>query len=191
MSFNNVIKSSDPDAVTKLQENIDAIEKRLEYMQTVNDFYRQNSTTLGCPGVAYEAAVGLDARVKDGQATPYPGQFFTENKHEIDRLKGVIDRLNNNPESVFKCWDFEGGEAVVNLANNRLQLMFNERPSDEQIGTLKQNHFKWAPKAKAWQRPLSHQTMGLADKVYFIKPIDGRKPTDIQPKAPKRMEPER
>lgn len=191
MSFNNVIKSSDPDAVKKLQENIDAIEKRLEYMQTVNDFYRQNGTTFGCPAVPYEAAVKLDARVKGEQATPYPGQFFMENRHEIDRLKGVIDRLTNNPETVFKCWDFAGGEAIVNLANNRLQLMFNERPSDEEIGILKQNRFKWAPKAKAWQRPLTHQTMGFADKIHFIKPLDGHKPTDIQPKAPRRTEPER
>lgn len=191
MSFNNVIKSSDPDAVTKLQENIDAIEKRLEYMQTVNDFYRQNGTTFGCPAVPYAAAVKLDARVKGEQATPYPGQFFMENRHEIDRLKGVADRIRNHPETVFKGWKFEGGEAVVNLANNRLQLMFSERPSDEQIAVLKQNYFKWAPKSKAWQRSLSHQTMSLADKVPFIKTLDGRKPTDIQPRPPKKNEPER
>jgi hypothetical protein len=33
--------------------------------------------------------------------------------------------------------------------------------------------------------------MATCDKIDFIKPKDGRKPTDIQPKAPKKNEPER
>lgn len=191
MSFNNVITSNDPQAVEKLEQNIKSIEDRILYMQTVNDFYKQNGTTMGCPGVPYESAPTLDARVTGGQMTPYPGSFFMENRREIERLKSVADRIRNHPETVFKGWKFEGGEAVVNLANNRLQLMFSERPSDEQIAVLKQNYFKWAPKSKAWQRSLSHQTMSLADKVPFIKTLDGRKPTDIQPRPPKQNEPER
>ena len=189
--FNNVIKSSDIDAVNKLQENIEMLESRLTYMQSVNDYYKENKTTLGHPEVPIETAMELDKRVKDGQTTPYPGQFFTDNRKEIDRLKAVIDRIQNNPETVFKSWEFNGGEAVVNLANNRLQLNFPEKPSDEQIEVLKKNGFKWAPTHKTWQRPLTHQTMATCDKIDFIKPKDGRKPTDIQPKAPKKNEPER
>ena len=188
MSFNSLIKSSDPKAVDKLLENIHILEGRLEYMQSVNDYYRANGTTKGHPEVPEETARELDSRVKDGQTTPYPGQFFTSNRKEIQRLNSVMKRLKNNPQTVFQGWKFYGGEAVVNLSNNRLQLFFDEKPSEEQIATLKKNFFKWAPKAKAWQRPLSHQTMSFADKISFIKPEDGRKPTDLQPKAPKKNE---
>lgn len=189
--FNSVIKSNDHNAVTMLQENIEMLESRLTYMQSVNDYYTKNGTTVGHPEVDNETAMVLDNRVKDGQKTPYPGQFFTDNRKEIDRLKATIDRIQNKPETVFKSWQFNGGEAVVNLANNRLQLMFDEKPSDERINTLKQNGFKWAPKGKAWQRPLTNQTMSVCDKIGFIKPLDGRKPTDIQPKAPQKNEQER
>ena len=191
MSYNNVIKSNDPQVIERLNENITMIEERLQYMQSVNDYFKQNGTTLGHPEVPEETAKELDGRVKEGQATPYPGQFFTENRKEIQRLKAVIDRVQNNPETVFKGWEFNGGEAVVNFANNRLQLMFDEKPSDERIAVLKKNSFKWAPKARAWQRPLSNQTMSYADRIDFIKPKDGRKPTDLQPKAFKKNEPER
>ena len=189
--FNSVIKSNDYNAVTMLQENIEMLESRLTYMQSVNDYYTKNGTTVGHPEVDNETAKVLDGRVKDGQKTPYPGQFFTENRKEVERLKATIDRLQNKPETVFKGWQFNGGEAVVNLANNRLQLMFNEKPSDDRISTLKQNGFKWAPKGKAWQRPLTNQTMSVCDKIDFIKPLDGRKPTDIQPKVPQKNQPER
>lgn len=191
MSFSNLIKSNDPQAVQKLLENVQMLEDRLEYMQSVNDYYKENGTTKGHPEVPHETAIELDARVKNGQTTPYPGQFFTDNRKEIQRLKSVVERIKNNPGTVFQGWKFHGGEAVVNLANNRLQLIFDEKPSEEQIATLKKNFFKWAPKAKAWQRPLSHQTMAFADKVSFIRPKDGRKPTDLQPKAPKKSTPER
>ena len=191
MSYNNLIKSNDPQAVEKLLENIQTLEDRLEYMQSVNDYFKKHGTTKGHPDISDEGAMALDKRVKDGNRTPYPGQFFTDNRKEIQRLKSVIERLENNPETVFKGWRFYGGEAVVNLANNRLQLMFDEKPSEEQIATLKKSFFKWAPKAKSWQRVLSHQTMSLADKISFIRPRDGRKPTDLQPKAPKKKDFER
>lgn len=125
--FNSIIKSNDYDAVTKLQENIKMLEDRISYMQSVNDYYKENGTTMGHLEVDNETVKVLDARVKDGQKTPYPGQFFTDNRKEIDRLKATIDRLQNKPETVFKSWQFNGGEAIINLANNRLQLMFKTK----------------------------------------------------------------
>ena len=36
--FNSVIKSNDHNAVTMLQENIEMLESRLTYIQSVNDY---------------------------------------------------------------------------------------------------------------------------------------------------------
>ena len=129
--------------------------------------------------------------MNENQSTPYPGRFFKDNYAEINRLKANIDRLENKPETVFKGWQFTGGEAVINLANNRLQLMFNGKPTDEQRADLKKNGFKWASTAKAWQRPLDFKSMAAAERIDFIKPLDGRKISDLQPKQPKREAPER
>ncbi len=191
MSYNNVIRSDDPQAVAMLTENLESIERRIEYMQTVNDYYKENGTTVGCIDVDDDTAVKLDSRVSDKQATPYPGKFFSDNFAEVHRLKSNIERLTNNRESVFNGWQFAGGEAVINLANNRLQLIFDEKPSEEQIKTLKQNGFKWAPTQKAWQRQLDYKSMSAADRIDFIKPQNGMSPADLQPKMPKKNLPER
>lgn len=191
MSYNSVISSNDSMKLTKLLENKEFFEQRNEYMKDVNDYYAENGTVVGFPGIEDETAHNLDSRVKDGQTGPYPEQFFKENQEQIDRLAAVIDRLYEKPETLFQGWKFTGGEAVVNLSNNRLQLMFDEKPSEKQINVLKRNGFHWARTAKAWQRPLTHKAMSAADKIDFIKPLNGKKPTELQPKAPKRTEPER
>lgn len=191
MSYNSVIRADDPKAVEMLKENLEGFEGRQEYMQNINDYYKENGTMVGCPGIDEETAIQLDERVNENQSTPYPGRFFKDNYAEINRLKANIDRLENKPETVFKGWQFEGGEAVINLANNRLQLMFDGKPTDEQRTDLKKNGFKWAPTAKAWQRPLDFKSMAAAERIDFIKPLDGRKISDLQPKQPKRDVPER
>ena len=191
MSYNSVIRADDTKAVEMLKENLEGFEGRQEYMQKANDYYKANGTVVGCPGIDKETAVQLDGRVNEHQSTPYPGRFFKDNFAEINRLKSNIDRLENKPETMFKGWRFEGGEAVINLANNRLQLMFAEKPNDDERAVLKKNGFKWAPTAKAWQRPLDFKSMAAAERVDFIKPLDGRRITDLQPKQPKRNAPER
>lgn len=192
MSYNSVIRADDPKAVEMLKENLKECESRREFMQTVNDYYKKNGTTLGCEGVDEKTAAELDGRIeKYNQETPYPGRFFNENYKAHQALKNNIERLENKPETVFKGWQFTGGEAIINLANNRLQLMFDGKPTDEQRTDLKKNGFKWAPTAKAWQRPLDFKSMAAAERINFIKPLDGRKISDLQPKQPKRDVPER
>ncbi|MDY3030950.1 MAG: hypothetical protein SOS24_04210 [Clostridia bacterium] len=191
MSYNSVIRADDPRAVVMLKENLEGFEGRQEYMQKVNDYYKANGTVVGCPGIDKETAVQLDGRVNEHQSTPYPGRFFKDNFAEINRLKSNIDRLENKPETMFKGWQFNKGEAVINLANNRLQLMFSEKPNDDERAVLKKNGFKWAPTAKAWQRPLDFKSMAAAERIDLIKPLDGRRISDLQPKQQKRNAPER
>ena len=189
--YNNVIRSEDVLAFEKLNENYDHIKGRQEFMQKVNDYFKENGKVGGCPGVEPEAAAALEAKVKSGQELPYPQSFFDNNSQTLKMLQSMMNRVAERGETLFRSWHFEGGEAVVNLANNRLQLIFDKRPSDDRLAKLKQNGFKWAPKGKAWQRPLTHQTMSVCNKIDFLKPFDGRKPTDFQPNPPKRNEPER
>lgn len=191
MAYNNIISANDPMAINMLKENLAHFEDNTAYMQKVNDYYRENGTTVGCEGIDYETAVKLDEHVNAYRDAPYPGKFFKENYDKIGRIKANIDRLENRAGTLFQGWQFAGGEAIVNLANNRLQLMFEEKPTDEQRATLKQNGFKYAPTTKAWQRPLDYKTMAAANRIDFIKPLDGKTPMDLQPKMTKRDAPER
>ena len=191
MAYNNIISANDPMAINMLKENLAHFENNTAYMQAVNDFNKENGTMVGFEGIDYAEAVKLDERVNGYQSTPYPGKFFKDNYEKIGRIKANIDRLENKPETMFKGWQFAGGEAIVNLANNRLQLYFEEKPADEQRATLQSIGFKYAPSTKAWQRPLDYKTMAAANRIDFIKPLDGKTPMDLQPKMAKRDAPER
>lgn len=190
MSLNYIIKSSDPEAVTKLQENIKYYEDRLTLMKSVNSYYSDKGTVYGCPGVSNDYAAALEALVKKQGVAFMPAAFDNANE-QIKMLTSMIDRVTNNKESLFNGWEFSEGEAIVNLANNRLQLKFNEKPRNEVMEVLKANKFHWSRNCSAWQRPLTYQTMSICDRLDFVKPKDGRSVSDIQPKKPKRNEPER
>lgn len=61
--------------------------------------------------------------------------------------------------------DFIGGRAVNNFAENRLQLIFDEKPSSDIIAALKRNAFKWSPNAGAWQRQLTGNAVYAAKSL--------------------------
>ncbi len=194
MSYNHAISSDDPQAIEKLTAKLEACQKRQEYMKTVNSFYRKNGTVHGCPGVSEEAAEKLDEAVRTGyswETAPFPSYELSGNNAEIRRLKQRIEQLTRDKEVGYVGWKFDGGEAVANTENNRLQLLFDEKPSAEQRAVLKSNGFHWSPSEQAWQRQLNDNAIYAASRIDFIRPESGESPTRIQPKAPKKDAPER
>ena len=163
-------------------------------MNKVNVYYKKNGTCVGCEGVSDELAAKLDKRVQEAyswERQPFPPYRLTNNNAEIRRIKKRIESLQTNQEPDYVGWQFEGGEAVINKEKNRLQLLFDKKPSEEQRTTLKANGFRWAPSDKAWQSQLNHNAFYAANRIDFIKPENGEKPTDLQPKEPRKTEPER
>ena len=163
-------------------------------MKNVNAYYKKNGTTKGYDGISDELAAKLDTRVQEAYSwdkQPFPSYSITNNGAEIRRIKKRIENLEANKNTEFVGWKFNGGEAVINEDKNRLQLIFDEKPSEEQRTILKSNGFRWAPSDKAWQRQLNHNAFYAANRIDFIKPESGKKPTDLQPKEPRKTEPER
>ena len=195
MSYNNnAISRDDPQALQKLTAKLTKCQETQEYMKTVNAYYRRNGTAKGCYGVSDEQAVKYDDVVKNGyswEKAPFPQYALTNNNAEINRLKKRIAEISTDKELGFVGWEFNGGEAVINEDKNRLQLVFDEKPSNEQRAALKANGFRWAPSEGAWQRQLNSNAMYAANRIEFIKPENGQKPTDLQPKAPKKDDIER
>ena len=101
---------------------------------------------------------------------------------EISELKKRIEELSHDKEVGFVGWQFEGGEAVANDELCRLQLVFDEKPTEEQIYLLKLNGFKWSPNNRAWQRQLNQSAIYAADRLGFVKPIEGGRASALQPK---------
>lgn len=191
---NNTISSDDPKAIEKLTEKLQKCEESQDFMKKVNTYYRKNGTCVGCEGLTEQQALKLDERVETAyswEKQPFPPYKLTNNNSEIHRIKKRIESITATQNTEFVGWKFDGGEAVINTDKNRLQLLFDEKPSDEQRNILKSNGFKWAPSDKAWQRQLTQNAFYAANRIDFIKPETGEKPTELQHKASKKSEPER
>lgn len=191
---NTAISSDDPEAITKLKEKLEKLQNLQSYMKKVNSYYRKNGTMKGFENLSDESAVNIDEYVKNSYSwitAPYTSYQLSNNNAEINRLKKRIASLERWDESGFVGWKFEGGEAVANQEENRLQLLFNEKPSEEQRSQLKSWGFRWSPSNKAWQRQLNDNAIYAAGRIDFIKPLDGRTPRELQPKPKKKEEQER
>lgn len=184
------ISSSDPNALEKLGAKLEACEKRQTFMKEVNAYFRKFGTCKGCPGVSDEMAAKIDAKIESSSYSwdkqPFASYELTNNNSEIKRIRQRINELERHREVGFVGWKFAGGEAVVNNDINRLQLFFDERPDKERCSVLKHKGFHWSPREGAWQRQLNDNAIYAVNYVDFVKPLDGRRPTDLQPKAPQR-----
>lgn len=67
-------------------------------------------------------------------------------------------------------WSFTGGRVVANAEKNRLQVIFDNKPSDAVRAELKANGFHWATSARAWQRPLTDDAYRAVAQITSIQP---------------------
>ena len=184
MSYKNAISREDPQALEKLQAKKDECEQLQAKMKSVNAYYKKNGTCVGHPELTDEQVLKLEDAIShhswDNQ--PYPAYALKNNNAEIRRLKKRIEEISHDQEAGFVGWRFEGGEAVANTELCRLQLVFDEKPTEEQIYLLKLNGFKWSPSNHAWQRQLNQSAVYAADRLEFVKPIEGGRASTFQPK---------
>lgn len=173
-------------AVEKLEAKLEGLKAEQKSMKAVNAYYRKHKTLEGCPSLTADQAAQLQASMaRDWRKdpVPYPAYMLSNNNANIHRVQQRIDDLKNRAE--FVGWKFPGGEAVVNEGENRLQLIFDEKPTAEQRQELKSNGFRWAPSQGAWQRQLNKNAIYAADRIGFIRPEGGGHVYDIQPFARK------
>ena len=163
------ISADDDLAVEKLTKKLEGLESLQATMKAVNAYFRKHKTLDGCPELTPEQAEKLKADM---------AQSWHLDK-SIRRVRQRIEELSSRSE--FAGWTFPGGEAKINEAENRLQLIFEEKPDANQRQELKSNGFKWAPSQGAWQRQLNQNAIRAAARIDFLRPEDGTSPYQLQP----------
>lgn len=155
---------ADPNAREMITEQLTKAQKQLENAKKVNAHYRKHKTFKGLPGLSDENAAQMDANIKAARQQwpayekPFPDYELTSLRGKIKRLEdrlAQLDKLQAMQEDETANEKFNGGEIVRNAAENRLQLIFDDKPGDDVREVLKNNGFKWSPKNKAWQRQLT------------------------------------
>jgi len=178
MAYNNAISSSDPQAVEKLTDKLQQCEELQSVMKGVNAHWRKTGTCQGAPGITDAQADKLDYKVRSATVSwerqPFSSYDLTNNNSEIKRLKTRIAELSRMQEVGFASWDFNGGRAEANTDLNRLQLIFDERPTSEQHSALRHAGFVYSHTNGAYQRQFNDNAMYAAGRLPFVAPSDGR-----------------
>lgn len=177
------ISADDPEAVRKLKEKLARLRQEQENMKAVNAWYRKHKTLEDCPGLTWEEIEKLKAGMARSWRTdpkPYESYLLTNNNSAIRQTAKRIEELTRMAQTQFSGWEFEGGKAEVNRADNRLQLFFDEKPNADVRAELKGYGFRWAPSAGAWQRQLNEEVFHVADKIEAIRPLSGELPLQLQ-----------
>jgi hypothetical protein len=80
-------------------------------------------------------------------------------RHKFFKLLEVAEanreKLSDKAEKESTEVEFKGGKVVNNFQENRIQLIFDEKPTADIISQLKRAAFKWSPRFGAWQRQMT------------------------------------
>ena len=180
------ISADDPQAVQKLEAKLEKLQAAQDTMKAVNAYYRKHKTLDGCPNLSAERIEKMKADMSSQwhiEDKPYPSWALSNNNAEIRRIKGRIAELTKKQETAYAGWEFDGGTVEANKEDNRLQIFFEEKPDDKTRETLKENGFRWSPKAGAWQRQLNDNAIYAAEHLACIRPLSGKSPVEIQKEA--------
>ena len=182
------ISADDDRAVEKLEAKLAGLEAMQEEMKTVNAYYRKHKTLEGCPGLSAEEIRKLQSSMASDwrkNPVPYPSYLLTNNNANIRRTRQRIEDLKSQSE--YAGWAFPGGRAEINEGENRLQLFFEEKPSEEQRRELKSNGFQ------VGSQPRGHGSGSLTQNAIravrpgwsFCARRTGQSPYQLQPFARK------
>ena len=133
------ISSDDPEAVAKLKEKLERLEQDQENMKAVNVYFRKHKTLDGCPLLSSEQIEQLKAgmaRNWRANPKPYESYLLTNNSAVIRQTKARIEGLTKIAETEYEGWQFDGGTVEINRQENRLQILFDEKPDTDTRATL-------------------------------------------------------
>ncbi len=168
---NNAIYLEDEDSVERLQEKVEQLTKLQELMKAVNKIIRSKKLSE-VEKLDQLTELGLTQQTAMSYMTPdYVGRLGIPSF----KLTNNNARLNNAKERLIKAEKLKSMESkeyminevkvVVNTTENRLQLFFNDKPSNEIRTELKRNAFRWSPYNCCWQSYLNRYQIERAKTI--------------------------
>lgn len=172
------IDFADPNARAMLQERVEKLQTQLDRCKAANAHYRKHKTMQGFEGISDEAAAKLDPKIADSwDHKPFPDYHLTSLREKMKRAKERLaeyDRLhegsaeNGTPPEYFEN-QTTAGQIVQNVAENRLQIIFDSIPDEQTRQALKSHGFRWSPRNQAWQRQFTENAQRAAKEVLGIQ----------------------
>lgn len=157
-----IIKSSDENAIEKLEQKLNDLVELQEGMKKANVYYKKNKTFEGFTNLKQETINNVIELMKNDWYgdKPFPTYSLTNNNAKIKNTKARIEKLKQEKEKgtqevIVETEENSSYKVVENTDLMRLQLLFNDKPNEQVRDLLKKNGFRWSPKNSAWQRQLT------------------------------------
>ena len=173
----DVIKSTDNNAMTKLQQKLKMLQDRKTMLKNgvvAAKEYQKNKdlSVFKKYNIDEETTKTIVNHIdKGGKPTEkdmynwFTMPYLNRDIKEVEKRIAILEK--NQAKGTDEIL-IEGGKIVHNGEAQRLQIFFDGIPSKEVREALKANAFKWAPTTKAWQRTLTENAK-YAVNQYLIK----------------------
>ena len=169
---NTAISSDDPEAVVKLQEKLNQAEEIQVIMKAANKIIQKKKLSdeekiielVKIDKISKETAKLLLAGDCMG-CIGFPSYKLINNNANIRRMKERIAHLKR--VSTQETTELKIGNVTIcdNVEENRVQIFFPGKPSEEIRSFLKSNGFRWCRYNSAWQRHRSTWAQNLAKEA--------------------------
>jgi hypothetical protein len=164
----NTIRKEDSDAVEKLKEKIDKLEKTQERMKTANAICRKFKTDEDRKAELVKA--GFSEGLAEKIITPncYNGIGFmpfelTNNNATIRTAKQRLAQIEKMKNQKTQEVTAENGIRLEdNPAENRIRIFYPGKPSPETISELKRHAYRWTPSLGCWQAYRNNRSIEFA-----------------------------
>jgi len=180
LDSNTAISSDDPDALEKLRAKLEGMEECQEYMKRINGFIRKVakfpegdrvSKMAELSDITTEAAAAYLAPDYCGRIGYAPYQA-SNNSANMKRVRDRITQIERQHQAIADSGESSkveypelGLKVVTNRAVNRLQLIFDGKPTEPIRTELKSCGFRWSPSEGAWQRQISNSAEWQAERM--------------------------
>lgn len=169
VASNKAISSDDPDALQKLKDKLARLQEAQELWKQINAIIRKKVDVvvkLQALGMSESTAIKLttgssvwDIGIPKYRLTNNNGNMarIKERIAQLEKISKLESSVEEGPNSLVKL--------VVSVEDNRVQLFFQGKPSEQIRKELKGAGFHWAPSVSAWMRQISEYAIHLAKQI--------------------------
>jgi hypothetical protein len=153
------ISSDDPDALSKLQVQLDQAQAAHQRMVAANKLLRADDRT-GLLAIGFtEAQIARLLEPDDLGRIGFPDYQIKNSGTNIRRLKARIAELPQRAEAEAAFHEIAGDGWRIFAEDNRICIAFDHKPDPTMREKLKAHGFRWTPTRNAWTRQFNNSAV--------------------------------
>ena len=154
-----------------MKSKLSDAEEMQNWMKAINKILRAKKTSDEEKVQQVHDQFGLSEHTIHKLMTPdygkpgFKGWQLTNNNANIKRMKTRVTEMQTRDDTPTTEIEFDGGTIIDNCEDDRVQILFDDKPDDEMRGKLKSSGWRWSPSVGVWQRKKTGAAMASAKQI--------------------------